>query len=838
MSVLKERNEKKAAKIVISPELVARAKAGDQSAMAELYEQTNIALYRSVRSMVHDEDLAWDILQDSYLRAFQSLEKLSSDEAFLSWLRRIAVNETARQMSKRLPVVFSSLGGEENERLPELPDLKEENQPELALDRQETSRLVREILAELPEQQQLVVGMHYYEELSVKEIAELLRISPGTVKAQLFHGRKKVETRVRALEQQGVKLYGLGPVPFLMALLRRLQPAEAAEKKALGAVLTQLPEAVGGAAVTTVTAMTAGQAFLHGIGAKLAAGLLALALLGGSLWAVGSLLTRTEPEIGIVQPSETLEAMTPEPAKPVVPQPTEPSETPEDLTETQEAPETEPPVPPDLIDSGSFGLRRQPGQSESEPPAELPYFRVVDPDAEDRVFTNNAVELRYDGSAVLQRELPDGEERQLFPLERSDDTDYRLFGVSDQRLYFSCKNQEEPDNWWGLTVFSTDRRGGDRRELGDYWDCFFENGWMALRSFHTDVRPTTARVFNRSGELVFEEPEERVWAMEAVEGSLYLVCVKEHPQEGQSESGGSRWYDDVIRIDPDGTQSLLLQIPVFTSPGDYGVEANIFNGVISFAESGLYDLYTLEPLESIYDSSLYDDSLTWTLDSSGVLTISGSGVMGNCWPQPWEEYRETITAVVLEDGVTNIGTNAFLDCTALTSVSIPDSVTRIGEAAFSQCDSLRSVTVPDSVTQLDRAVFSGCSSLTDVTLPAGLTEISDNLFFACGSLERVVLPDSVRTIGNYTFNGCAALTGIAIPSAVTSVGERAFWRCPALTDVTLPAVVTELGEEAFGWDFGADAESERVPGFTLRGAEGSAAQRYAEENGFRFVRTD
>ena len=774
MSVLKERNEKKAAKIVISPELVARAKAGDQSAMAELYEQTNIALYRSVRSMVHDEDLAWDILQDSYLRAFQSLEKLSSDEAFLSWLRRIAVNETARQMSKRLPAVFSSLGGEENERLPELPDLKEENQPELALDRQETSRLVREILAELPEQQQLILGLRYYEDLSEKEIAALLHVSTGTVKKQLNLGRKKVESRVRVLARQGVKLYGMGPLPFLLALLRRLEPAAGAERKALSAVLSQVPASgaalcAGADGAATVTAMTAGQAFLHGLGGRLLAGTVALALLGGSLWAVGSLLTRTEPEIGIVQPSETLEAMTPEPAKPVVPQPTEPSETPEDLTETQEAPETEPPVPPDLIDSGSFGLRRQPGQSESEPPAELPYFRVVDPDAEDRVFTNNAVELRYDGSAVLQRELPDGEERQLFPLERSDDTDYRLFGVGDQRLYFSCKNQEEPDNWWGLTVFSTDRRGGDRRELGDYWDCFFENGWMALRSFHTDVRPTTARVFNRSGELVFEEPEERVWAMKAVEGSLYLVWVKEHPQEGQSESGGSRWYDDVIRIDPDGTQSLLLQIPVFTSPGDYGVEANIFNGVISFAGSGLYDLYTLEPLESIYDSSLYDDSLTWTLDSSGVLTVSGSGVMGNCWPQPWEEYRETITAVVLEDGVTNIGTNAFSDCTALTSVSIPDSVTRIGEAAFSQCAALAKVRVPDSVTQLGRAVFSGCSSLTDVTLPAGLTEISDDLFFACESLERVVLPDSVRAIGNYAFNRCAALTGIVRPRAG---GER------------------------------------------------------------------
>ena len=317
---MKERNEKKT-NAVIAPELVAKARKGDQAAFTALYEQTNSVLYRSVRSMVHDEDLAWDILQDCYLRAFRSLDKLEADEAFLPWLRRIAVNETARQMSKRRTVTFSELSGEEDEDgwEPEIMDASIDSQPELALDRKESARLVREILDGLPEGQRLVLGMRYYEDMNVKEIADALGIASGTVMAQLFQGRKKVETKVRALEKQGVKLYGLSPLPFLVALLRNLEPAEAAGQKTLAAVLSQAPAAagtaagsaaVGGAAAgggeaVQLTAMTAGQALLHGAAAKLAAGALAIAMIGGGIWAGSKLLNRADPTHQSELPTET-----------------------------------------------------------------------------------------------------------------------------------------------------------------------------------------------------------------------------------------------------------------------------------------------------------------------------------------------------------------------------------------------------------------------------------------------------------------------------------------------------------------------------------------------------
>lgn len=84
--------EKKTRQPKLSPELVRKARGGDRSAVSDLYEQSNTELYRTICSMVRDEDLAWDILQDTYLRAFKSLPELRNDDAFLPWLRRIAVN--------------------------------------------------------------------------------------------------------------------------------------------------------------------------------------------------------------------------------------------------------------------------------------------------------------------------------------------------------------------------------------------------------------------------------------------------------------------------------------------------------------------------------------------------------------------------------------------------------------------------------------------------------------------------------------------------------------------------------------------------------------------------
>ena len=192
-------------------------------------------------------------------------------------------------------------------------------------------------------------------------------------------------------------------------------------------------------------------------------------------------------------------------------------------------------------------------------------------------------------------------------------------------------------------------------------------------------------------------------------------------------------------------------------------------------------------------------NLTWTLDSKGVLTISGRGGMRDYGSSdaPWYGSRSRVKSAVIADGVTSIGSDAFQGCTSLTSVTIPDSVTSIGKGAFSYCKSLTSVTIPDSVTSIDYSAFFGCSSLTSVTIPDGVTSIGEQAFSCCTSLTSVTIPNGVTSIGENAFNGCTSLTSVTLPNSVTSIGKSAFSGCTSLTSVTLPNSVTSIGDGAF-----------------------------------------
>ena len=187
----------------------------------------------------------------------------------------------------------------------------------------------------------------------------------------------------------------------------------------------------------------------------------------------------------------------------------------------------------------------------------------------------------------------------------------------------------------------------------------------------------------------------------------------------------------------------------------------------------------------IVDSGTCGAEVTWTLDSEGVLTISGNGYMydNGSSGAPWYGYRSLVKSAVIAEGVTSIGEYAFSDCRSLTSVTIPDSVTSIGEYAFYKCKSLTSVTIPDSVTLIGGAAFYECTSLTSVTIPDSVTNIGADAFSHCTSLTSVTIPDSVTSIGHDAFFLCRSLTSVTIPDSVTSIGGDAFYFCTSLTDV-------------------------------------------------------
>lgn len=207
-------------------QFVERAKMKDQEAIAVLYEKTYTQVFYTVKSMIKDEDAVFDIVQDAYVKAFEHLESFSGNDKFLPWVKQIAANTARDWLKKKKPTLFSELNsGEEGEQAFEeqIEDERVENIPEKVIDQKETKRLIREIIESLPEDQRAVIGMYYYEELSVKEIAAAMGASESAVKSRLKYGRSKIEAKVLELEGKGTKLYGLAPLPFWLLLMHSLK---------------------------------------------------------------------------------------------------------------------------------------------------------------------------------------------------------------------------------------------------------------------------------------------------------------------------------------------------------------------------------------------------------------------------------------------------------------------------------------------------------------------------------------------------------------------------------------------------------------------------------------
>lgn len=148
----------------------------------------------------------------------------------------------------------------------------------------------------------------------------------------------------------------------------------------------------------------------------------------------------------------------------------------------------------------------------------------------------------------------------------------------------------------------------------------------------------------------------------------------------------------------------------------------------------------------------------------------------------WRELKE----VVIEEGVTEIGVDAFSVCTSLETVTLPQSLQKIGEKAFSYCTSLKTINIPDSVNVIGPKAFYFCKSLTSIDIPEGITEIGYATFCYAENLTTVNIPASVTRIGDVAFQNCG-FTSMDVPATVKELGEGAFSTCRSLENVTVPA---------------------------------------------------
>ena len=231
-----------------------------------------------------------------------------------------------------------------------------------------------------------------------------------------------------------------------------------------------------------------------------------------------------------------------------------------------------------------------------------------------------------------------------------------------------------------------------------------------------------------------------------------------------------------------------------------------------------------------YNSLDFDDKcgtdLKWYIDASGNLIISGTGEMTN-WDNaaevPWYTNRHDIKDIIMENGVTSIGNNAFSNLVNLVGVIVPESVADIGDNVFSECASLEyicyggthkqwnemfdsSVNIEILCAQGDKNGTCGDNLIWELRADGelvigGIGAMEAAPWRECeGDIKRIRITEGVSSIYENAFSSCINLTSIIIPESVKLIGEDAFYNCDSLERVDVADITTWLDIEFENYD--------------------------------------
>lgn len=164
--------------------------------------------------------------------------------------------------------------------------------------------------------------------------------------------------------------------------------------------------------------------------------------------------------------------------------------------------------------------------------------------------------------------------------------------------------------------------------------------------------------------------------------------------------------------------------------------------------------------------TLYKGDPSQPATMKNFVNISDYPQFFNTPDAPWYQYHDEIASISLPEGLTNIGTMAFVNCsTVVADVVIPSTVERIEDLAFGYCHSIPSIEIPEGVQYIGTKAFVACSSLDTIAIPAGVSTIKESTFEWCSGLHHIVIPAVVQTIELSAFTNCANLVRIDVESA-------------------------------------------------------------------------
>ncbi len=185
-------------------QLVARAVAGEQRAYELLVIKYQRRITRLAAHMVRDAELAQDVAQETFIRAWRALHQFRGEAQFSTWLHRIAVNTAKRALMNRArsPVLTEAAlqaGREDDETSPVERESISETTPESELAAREIAAAVQDALSALPEDLRRAITLREIEGLSYEDIAQTMNCPIGTVRSRIFRAREAISARIRPM---------------------------------------------------------------------------------------------------------------------------------------------------------------------------------------------------------------------------------------------------------------------------------------------------------------------------------------------------------------------------------------------------------------------------------------------------------------------------------------------------------------------------------------------------------------------------------------------------------------------------------------------------------------
>ena len=260
--------------------MVQDLKDGKDDAAAVIYETFHKTIYYQIYKTVNnDAELAADLTQDTFIYVLEKINDLNENAAFVTWIERIASSKCKDYSVKKKELLV-----DEYEDGYSIFDKEEEHREEFipgeALDKEDLKRIILNIINDLPQDQREAILLRYFNEIPVKEIAQIQDVSEGTVKSRLNYGRKAIKQAVEEYEKKNdIRLHCAGVIPLLLWFFRAYRVSNGISLTASTASTTFSAATVAAEAATattatstaaSVTASTAAVKTGVGVGAKAA----------------------------------------------------------------------------------------------------------------------------------------------------------------------------------------------------------------------------------------------------------------------------------------------------------------------------------------------------------------------------------------------------------------------------------------------------------------------------------------------------------------------------------------------------------------------------------------